>query len=72
MAFYNVVLKDADGYDVSPRYEENGLKDAKWRAKYLLSEDYMRSGEFSSLPGERVEVLNDAGECVWDAERSNA
>lgn len=67
--FYNVILRDSKGYEISSR-EAEGLKKAKESAKYLASEDYARVCESSheTMDSSRVEVVNDDGECVWDME----
>ncbi len=68
MAEYNVVLLDKDGCETASDLIE-GLPAAKKRAKFLLSTDFAASVESTHevLGTEKVEIRNEAGECLWDA-----
>jgi hypothetical protein len=71
MAEYNVVLKDAAGYDISTD-RVNGLVAAKTRAKYFLTDSYAQNiGTTHSVLGTyKVEVQEiQTSACLWDAFR---
>jgi len=66
---YDVVLKDADGFDICTDLIE-GLTAAKARAKYLLSEDHANviGSTRLDLGVHKVEVqATRTGAVVWDA-----
>lgn len=68
MAEYQVVVKDADGYDISNDLVE-GLKAAKERAKYFVTDDYARFvGTTHQALGTSHAEVQDArtGECLHD------
>jgi hypothetical protein len=71
MTEYLVLLKDADGYDITAQFVE-GLKAAKERAKYLLTDSYAHNIETThqELNSYKVEVrASSSAECLWDAFR---
>lgn len=71
MAEYNVVLKDADGYDIGSDLVD-GMAAAKSRAKYFLTDAYAQNigTTQAALGTQKVEVQNGrTGECLWDAFR---
>lgn len=57
MSFYTVTTLDIEGYELSTDADVQGLKEAKRRARDMLSTDSQAS---------KAEVTNDAGECVFD------
>jgi hypothetical protein len=66
---YDVVLKDADGFDICTDIVE-GLAAAKVRAKYLLSAAHAKAiGSTHTVPGtHKVEVqATRTGAVLWDA-----
>jgi hypothetical protein len=70
MAEYNVILKDAAGYDISTDLEY-GLAAAKWRARLFLTDVYADTigTTHTALGTYKVEVQDTKGVCVWDAFR---
>lgn len=71
MVEYNVVLKDADGYDIGSELVD-GMAAAKSRAKYFLTDTYAQNvGTTQTVIGtQKVEVQDGrTGECLWDAFR---
>lgn len=66
--WYKILLKDSDGFTIGSEHEANGMKAAKQTAKRLLSADYAKSCETTheALRTEKVEILNESGECVAD------
>lgn len=68
---YTIVLLDHDGFDVGSSEAEN-LKEAKKRARYLISDDYARNTESTHDQTQKVEVRDEAGDCVWDLFHPNA
>ncbi|VFU17526.1 hypothetical protein [Methylocella tundrae] len=68
MSHFNVVLLDANGYDLSSDLVE-GLTPAKERAKYLLSDVYARhcATTHRALNTYKAEVRpEDSSECLYD------
>lgn len=67
-AKYQVLLLDKDGYHITNPFEADTLKAAKERAKYLLSDEWATTAETTheTLGTKKVEIRNQAGECVWD------
>lgn len=67
---YNVILKDANDYEIVSRPVFGPLKEAKETAKYLASDSYADVAEstHADMGSARVEVVNEAGEIVWDME----
>lgn len=67
MATYTAVLLDSDGCETVSNELET-MKDAKARAKYLLSDAFAAAIEsnHADLNTRKVEVLDQSGECVWD------
>jgi hypothetical protein len=65
---YTVVLIDKDGCNTANDLVE-GLRSAKKRAAYLLSYAFATSvGSTHEMLGtQKVEVRNEAGDCLWDA-----
>jgi hypothetical protein len=70
MAEYQVILKDTEGYKIASDAIE-GIKAAKTRAKYLLTDEYaQRIGtDHKTLGTHKVEVHNKSV-VVWDAFRT--
>lgn len=68
MAEYNVILLDKDGCETVNDLIE-AMPAAKKRAKYLLTDAFADSVESThdTLGTEKVEIRNEAGECLWDA-----
>lgn len=69
-AEYNVLLLDMDGCETVSDLVD-GLPAARKHAKYLLSEDFPAAVENTqdALGTLKVEIRNQAGECLWDAFR---
>jgi hypothetical protein len=68
---YDVVLKDADGFDICTDLVE-GLTAAKARAKYLLSDDHAKviGTTHAELGTHKAEVqATRTGAVLWDAFR---
>ena len=68
MAEYQVVIKSADGCDISSDIVE-GVKAAKERAKYFISNDYARAmGTTHQTLGTYCAEVQDTctGECLFD------
>lgn len=66
-AKYQVILLDREGYTIA----ENGcdtLKEAKYRAKLMLSDVYATSAETSheAWGTDKVEIYDRAGDCIYD------
>lgn len=71
MVEYNVVLKDADGYDIGSDLV-GGMAAAKARAKYFLTDSYAQNigTTQTALGTQKVEVQDvRTSECLWDAFR---
>lgn len=71
MGVYNVVLKDAAGYDISIDLVD-GISAAKTRAKYFLTDAYAKNIGTTqvALGVSKVEVQRaSTGEVLWDAFR---
>lgn len=67
-ARYRVVLLDNQGFEVGEK-EADTLKEAKGKARYMLSDEYARNTESTHDRTHKVEVRNADGECVFDAFR---
>lgn len=61
-----VILLDKNGYEIT-REERESIKDAKDRAKYLISDAYAKSAETTheNLGTDKVEIRVN-GECIYD------
>ncbi len=57
MSYYRVNLLDKDGCEIGSDIDVEGLKASKTRARELVAE---------YPDAHKAEVLNDAGECVYD------
>jgi len=63
---YRIVLLDEDGY-VLGESEAETLSKGRERARYMLSDEYARATESTHEHTHKVEVRNQAGQCVWDS-----
>ena len=68
MREYEVLAIDSDGYEICQSVEAN-LKDAKIKAKYFVSDDYIRRSGLTDIFKSEVRVHGKT-ECLFDTFRS--